>query len=107
MVAELAELRNRNLLAFEELQSYNDNGEFNYKHPLIIHHSLHAELLSLKSKNPDEFLEQYANTRDNVKRYNSFLKRKDRSPEQKEKDSENLKKHQAKEAIFKEVLSHE
>jgi len=103
-VKDLVELRNRNLLAFEELQHFNDTGTFRYRHPLIIHYSLRAELLELKRKNPDEFLNQYANARDNVKRYSSFLNRKTRSKEQKEKDQENLKKHEDRTEVFKEVL---
>lgn len=106
-IADLAELRNRNILAFEELQHFNDTGTFKFKHPLIIHYSLHSELKALKKRNPDEFLEQYANTRDNVKRYNSYLKRKGRPQEKLDKDRENLKKHLAKEQVFKEVLSNE
>lgn len=106
-IRDLAELRNRNLLAFEELQSYNDTGIFKYKHPLIIHYSLRAELLKLKRNNPDKFLEEYANTRDNVKRYTSFLNNKKRSADQKLKDKDNLKKHQIKESVFKEVFNNE
>ena len=106
-IRDLAELRNRNLLAFEELQSYNDTGDFKYKHPLIIHYSLRAELIKLKKNNPDKFLEEYANTRDNVKRYTSFLNNKKRSAEKKAKDKDNLKKHQIKESVFKEVFNDE
>jgi hypothetical protein len=106
-IRDLAELRNRNHQAFEELQSYNDTGEFKYKHPLIIHYSLRSELLKLKKNNPDKFLEEYANTRDNVKRYTSFLNNKKRSDDQKAKDKENLKKHQIKESVFKEVFNNE
>lgn len=104
-VAGLVELRNRNLLAFEELQAYNDTGIFNYRHPLIIHFSLRNELLNLRKNNPDKFLEEYALTRDNVKRYKSFINNKSRSAAKKEKDKENLKKHQLKESVFKEVFN--
>lgn len=107
LVKDLVELRNRNLLAFEELQHFNDTGTFRYRHPLIIHYSLRAELLELKRKNPDEFLDQYANARDNVKRYSSFLNNKTRTKEQKAKDKENLKKHEARIEVFKEVLQEE
>ena len=105
LVRDLAELRNRNLLAFEELQSYNDTGEFKLKHPLIVHYSLKSELQKLKKNNPDKFLKDYDLTRDNVKRYSSFLKSKSRSSNQKLKDKENLKKHQIKESVFKEVFN--
>jgi len=103
-IIQLVELRNRNLLAFEELQHFNDTGRFRYKHPLIVHHSLRAELAELKKKDPDAFLEQYANARDNVKRYKSFLNSKTRDEQKKVLDQENLKKHQSRAAIFREVL---
>lgn len=106
-IRDLAEYRNRNLLAFEELKSFNDKGEFKYKHPLIIHYSLRSELVALKKKNPDEFLEQYANARENVKRYKSFLNSRSRSDQQKAKDKKNLKKHEERESVFKEVFADE
>jgi len=103
-ISSLVELRNRNLLAFEELQHFNDTGTFKYKHPLIIHYSLRAELADMKRKNPDKFLDQFANARDNVKRYRSFLNSAGRSDERKQQDKENLKKHESRVAVFKEVL---
>jgi len=104
-VAQLAELRIRNLQAFAELQSFNDNGKFLYKHPLIIHHSLRRQLEDMFQDNPDDFMDEYANCRDNVKRYKSFLNSEKRSGNQKKKDRENLNKHQERSIVFKEVLS--
>ena len=46
-VIDMAELRIRNLLAFEELQSFNDTGKFRYKHPFIAHQSERAQLEDL------------------------------------------------------------
>ena len=103
-IKDLAELRNRNLLAFEELSHFNDHGTFNFRHPLTIHFSLRAELLTLKRNNPGEFMEQFANTRDNVKRYKSYLNSKTRSAEKKAQDRENLKRHETRAEVFKEVL---
>ena len=98
------ELRNRNLLAFEELQHFNDNGCYLYKHPLIIHHSFRAELIELKKKDPDVFLDQYANTRDNIKRYKCFLNNPKRDEGKKALDRESLRKHEARAAVYREVL---
>jgi len=106
-IIQLAELRNRNLLAFEELQCFNDTGRFRYRHPLIVHHSLRAELSELKKKDPDAFLDRYANARDNVKRYKSFLNSDTRNEHQKALDRENLKKHQSRAEVFREVLQDE
>ncbi len=102
-VKELAETRIRNLQAIRELESYNAQGQFLNKHPLLNTYSLKNELEQLLANNPAEFLEQYANTRENVKRYKSRLnspKRKDK----READESNLKKHEERELLMKEVL---
>ena len=103
-IIDLAELRNRNLLAFKELQNYNDKGKFMNKHPLLTQHSLHTKYQELLTKNPGEFLTEYTNVSNNVSRYNSFLNNEKRSPNQHEKDRENLKKHAERETIMREVL---
>jgi len=104
-VQELAELRIRNIQAFRELQNYDNTGEFLNRHPLVAHFSTRIQLQQLLKDNPDSFLEEYANCRENVKRYRSFLKNKRRSAEQKDKDKINLKKHQDRESLMKEILS--
>lgn len=104
-VKQLAELRIRNLQAFEELKSYHDNGRFLYKHPLIIHHSLRRQLEQQLKNDPEGFMEEYANCRDNIKRYKSYLNSSKRSSNQKKKDRENLNKHNERSIVFKEVLS--
>lgn len=102
-VTDMAELRIRNLLAFEELQSFNDTGKFKYKHPLIIRQSERAQLEELLRKNPQEFLRYHKNVLDNIRRYESYLKRADRES-QRAKDRENLRRHREREAIFKVIL---
>lgn len=104
-VAQLAELRIRNLQAFDELKALNENGKFLYKHPLIIHHSLRRQLEDKLQSKPEEFLDEYANCKENIKRYNSFIKNESRSDNQKKKDRENLNKHTERSTVFKEVLS--
>ena len=101
---DLAELRNRNLLAFKELQNFNDTGQWLNRHPLIVHHSIRFKYKELLNDKPGEFLAEYTNTANNVSRYNSFLNNEKRSPNQHEKDRENLKKHAEREAIMREVL---
>ena len=102
-VTDMAELRIRNLLAFEELQSFNDTGKFKYKHPLIIHQSERAQLEELLRKNPQEFLRYHKNVLDNIRRYESYLKRVDRES-RRAQDKENLRRHREREAIFKAIL---
>lgn len=102
-VTDMAELRIRNLLAFEELQSFNDTGKFRYKHPLIIRQSERAQLEELLRKNPQEFLRYHKNVLDNIRRYESYLKRADRES-RRAQDKENLRRHREREAIFKAIL---
>ena len=103
-IIDLAELRNRNLLAFKELQTFNDKGKWRNKHPLIVHHSIRTKYQELLKKDTAGFLAEFTNTSNNVNRYKSFLNNKDRSPNQHEKDRENLTKHTERETILREVL---
>ena len=73
-VIDMAELRIRNLLAFSELQTYNDTAIFRYK-----------------------------NCSDNIRRYESFLKRSDRK-DKRSQDKEHLRRFRDREALFKSVL---
>lgn len=102
-VADMAELRIRNLQAFAELQSFNDTGKFLCKHPLLFGRSEIAELMKLLKADPAEFLRQHKNVLDNIKRYKSFVKRKDRK-EKREADKRNLERYQEKERLFRMVL---
>ena len=77
-VAAMAELRIRNLQAFDELKAYNDTGKFLYKHPLLKGKSEFDELVKLFKKDPAEFLHKHKNVLDNIKRYKSYIKRDDR-----------------------------
>ena len=72
-VADMAELRIRNLQAFAELQSFNDTGKFLCKHPLLFGRSEIAELMKLLKADPAEFLRQHKNVLDNIKRYLSLI----------------------------------
>ena len=103
LVKELAELRIKNLLCFRELEALNENGKFLYKHPLIRNYSERVKLETMFREDPDRFLDEFGNTRENVKRYTSFLKNKKRSPEQKEKDRQNLDKHKDRKQLFIDI----
>lgn len=105
LIAGLAELRIRNLQAFRELESFNNTGEFLNKHPLVTQFSMREQLKKLLRDDPETFLEEYANTRENVKRYRSFLNNPNRSSDQKKLDEINLKKHSEKLHLMKEIHS--
>nr|DAW70912.1 MAG TPA: hypothetical protein [Caudoviricetes sp.] len=102
-VAEMAELRIRNLQAFAELQALNDTGKFLCKHPILFGRSEIAQLIKLLRTDPAEFLRQHKNVLDNIKRYKSFVKRKDRK-EKREADKRNLERYHEKERLFRMVL---
>ena len=102
-VADMAELRIRNLQAFAELQSFNNTGKLLCKHPLLFGRSEIAQLMKLLKAAPAEFLRQHKNVLDNIKRYKSFVKRKDRK-EKRDADKRNLERYQEKERLFRMVL---
>nr|WP_321409319.1 hypothetical protein [uncultured Carboxylicivirga sp.] len=101
-VKDLAEASIRNLQAHRELEEFNLKGKFLNKHPLLTTYSLRAELEDLWANNRPEFLEQYANVRDNVKRYTSFLK-SDKRKDKRDQDELLLQKHIEKERLMREV----
>ena len=102
-VAEMAELRIRNLQAFAELQSFNDMGKYLCKHPILFGRSEIAGLIKLLKADPAEFLRRHKNVLDNIKRYKSYLKRSDRKGHR-QQDKQNLERHQERERLFKMVL---
>lgn len=105
-VIRMAELRIRNLQAFDELQQFNDSGKWRYRHPLIVHMSERFALEELKRRNPERFLKEYANCAHNIKRYSSYLKNIGREDKRKT-DKLNLKKHQERQTIFEDIITNE
>lgn len=104
LVEELAELRIRNLLCFEELESFNNTGRFVCKHPLVQQYSMHSILTDLLRNDPNKFLKEYRNTANNVSRYQSYLNTKPASEKNKEKWEVQLKKHQDRAFVMTEIL---
>ena len=102
-VQMMAELRIRNLLAFDELKAYNDTGKFLYKHPLIKDKSEFNELVKLFRRDPSEFLHKHKNILDNIKRYKIYLG-KDERKNRRDSDRANLQRHQERERMFKMVM---
>jgi hypothetical protein len=105
-VADMAELRIRNLQCFKELKSFNDAGLWVNTHPLLLHYSEHFKLQELRKANPEAFLKEYANCTGNIKRYRSYLNNPKRAGQQ-ESDKRNLKKHQERRVIFENILKNE
>ena len=103
-VIEMAETRIRNLQAFAELQSYNDTGDFRYKHPLILHRSEHSKLEKVLKEDPAEFLRLHKCCLDNIRRYESYLKRNDRE-QFRAKDKALLRRHRTRADLFKTIIA--
>ena len=103
-VKQMAETRIRNLQAFNELQSYNDTGYFKFEHPLIRHKTERAELEKLLRSDPDEFLRKHRRTLDSIRRYESYLKKKDRK-DKRDSDRALLEKHRNTSLIIKNILN--
>lgn len=105
-VKQMAELRIQNLICFLELKHFNDSGKWLYKHPLIVHQSEHAQLLELRRRDPQGYLQQYAACEQNIRRYTSYLKSDTRKDKHKS-DKILLKKHQERAQIFKSILEND
>lgn len=103
VITELAELRIRNLHCFDELQSFNDKRKWLNRHPLLKGKSEFTELRSLLKNDPDEFLRLQRCCSDNIRRYQSYLKRKDRRP-YRQTDSEALTHYRERLRLFTAVL---
>lgn len=103
-VEQFALIRERNLLAFSELQAYNDTGKWRYRHPLIIHMSERFQLEELRRRHPQKFLKEYANCSHNVKRYTSYLKNQTRT-HKRDSDKANLRRHEERKTIFENILA--
>ena len=104
LVEELAELRIRNLICFEELESFNDFGKFKCKHPLVLQYSTHARMTDLFRNDPVKFMNEFKNTSNNITRYQSYLKSPSAPEEKKAKWKTQLQKHGEISVIMTEIL---
>lgn len=104
LVAELVEARIRNLMCFRELQSYNDTGEFLNKHPLLTTRTEYDELMELFMNDPDEFLNQYKLTADNINRYRSRINSDKYSDEKKRHYRNLIDEHANRLGLIKSIM---
>ena len=103
-IKDLAEQRNLNLLAFKELENFNQYGLWLNKHPLLSEYSVTFQLREMLRKDPGEFLREYKKVSNYVDRYTSYLNNDKRADDQKKKDKKNLRKYREKERLMQEVL---
>lgn len=106
---ELVHLAIRNRHAHQELQSYNDTGQFIYVHRLTIDtkykKTQRDELKKLKEENPEAFMNEVANTKQNISRIESNINKKKYKDEAEHQSwLENLEKARMKRQIILELL---
>lgn len=99
----MAELRIRNLLCFDELQSFNDTGKWLAKHPLITHRGVYARLEEIYILDHQRFLSEYNRCCNNITRYQSYL-RNEKRIDNRETDKALLLKHTETKAVFESVI---
>ncbi|MBQ6176012.1 MAG: hypothetical protein IJK29_02310 [Bacteroidales bacterium] len=102
-IAALAEMRIRNLQAFDELEALDSGKPLPCRHPLLAHRSLRAQLEALLKADPAEFLRRHRNALDNIRRYRRYVKDPKRKSRRKQ-DQALLEKHKENAAIFQELL---
>lgn len=103
----LADIRNKQ--AHKELINYSQNKEFLYIHPFTeeekFYREQRSELYEMKYKEPDKFMNEIANTQQNIRRIESNI-RTGKYKNEKERASwqKNLSKAKAKLRALKEIL---
>lgn len=102
-ILEMVDLYIRNQQAFTELQAFNDTGSFLYVHPLMVGRSERARLQRLMREDPQQFLRLHRNVSDNIRRYESYLKRADRQS-RRAQDLQNLKNWRQRDQLFRSLL---
>lgn len=95
-----------NHLAFVELQSYNDRGEFVYKHPILIAYKKENELEALRKSNPERFINEMVNADKAITRYKSQINTgKYKNDEERQQFEAHIASYQEKLEIMKRLIS--
>ena len=107
-IKKLVENDIRNKLGFKELQSFNDNGNFLWKHTILKHHKLRSELSRLKRDNPEKFMNEHANAVQNIRRYQSKINTgKYKGEDEKKNIESHIEKFKEKRDIITDLLNDE
>ena len=104
VLAEIVELTIRHELCFQELRNFNDKGAFLGMHPFITQKDEREHVRQLLLSYPDAYFEERKNIELNISRYSSQINGKKASGEAKARARENLERHQARLALYKEVF---
>ena len=76
LIIEFVKTSIRNKQCFRELEHLNRKGKLLMKHPLLQNFSLQQELKQLLKTNPEKFLQEHANAKNNITRYQSYINNK-------------------------------
>lgn len=87
---KIVEYQERNLSAYAELQSFNDNNTFLFEHPILKEKKQFAELLDLKETDTDAFMKRQKTAQDSILRYKNQLKNKAYKSEEEKANWEKL-----------------
>ena len=109
LVSAFIDLDIRNAQAHRELTAYNNTGRFIGEHPLVRDYLGKVResdrLRRLRSSQPDELLRQIANTKQNIRRIESNIRRKKyRSEQELESWNNNLANAKSKLDIMSKTL---
>lgn len=109
LALELVNLDIRNVQAHNELQSYNQDGNFLLIHPLVVKSKYQEDqrlkLRNIQKETPDLFLKEISNTTQNIKRIESNIRTKKYKDEAEHQSwLENLEKAQIKRNIILNLL---
>jgi hypothetical protein len=106
---ELIDCEIRNRQAHDELQSYNDNKIFLFKHPFTqrkqFHDKILAELYEIKRTNPDAFIQECFSIKRNLQRYTKQIENdKFKDVTEKQQAQRNLERYELKNDIAQAIL---
>jgi len=104
----ISELDDRNRMAHHELEVFQDTGIFPCKHPLAVQFMADRKKLSewrtLKAKDPEAFIKQVANIKNNITRYRSQLKKDKLSEERRAAIERNLANSERLHELMQKVI---
>ena len=104
----IADLDDRNRMAHHELEVFEKTGIFPCKHPMAIKFMAERKKLSewraLKAKDPEAFIKQVANIKNNITRYRSQLKKDKLSEERRAAIERNLANSERLHELMQKVI---
>ena len=110
LAMDMVLLDERNRQAHKELKSFNDTGQFVYKHPFVVkkkhYKDSYTELTELKRADPSAFLKEITNVTQNIRRIQSSLnKKKYKTEDEKRSWEQNLEKATIRKQVLEDIIS--